>query len=110
MYDCSQTVILRLEKNMGSGIDFSSWKTKHDHLTSNFIESLRLEKTTRIIKSNHQPITTIPSTVSLSATSTHFLNTSWDGDSTTSLSNPLQYITTPEKKWFLISSLSPGTT
>jgi len=42
------------------------------------IESLRLEKTSKIIKSNPHPL--CPQTVSYSATSTRFLNTSREGD------------------------------
>jgi len=42
--------------------------------------------------------------MSLSATSPHFLNTSIAGESTTSLGNLFQYLTTfSEKKFFLIS-------
>jgi len=41
------------------------------------IKSLRLEKTTQIIQSNPNPLT-----VSLSATSTHFMKTARGGDST----------------------------
>ena len=50
------------------------------------IESWRLEKTSKIIKSNHQPITTM----SWSAISTRFLNTSRNGDSTTFLGSLFQ--------------------
>ena len=45
--------------------------------------------------------------MSLSTTSKRFLNTSRDGDSTTSLGSPFQCLTTlPVKKFFLISSLN----
>lgn len=44
----------------------------------------RLEKIPKITLSNYQPIPPHPLPTSLSATSTGFLNTSWDGDSTTS--------------------------
>jgi len=47
------------------------------------IESLRLEKTSKIIKFNCQQNTTMPAKPC--ATSTRFLNTSRDGESTTSL-------------------------
>jgi len=42
------------------------------------IESLKLEKTTKIIKSNISPLPPCPTTVSLSATSSQFWNTSRD--------------------------------
>ena len=48
-------------------------------------ESLRLEKNSKIIQSNHHPTTPCPLTTSLSATSTQFLNTSRDSDATMSL-------------------------
>ena len=48
-------------------------------------ESLRLEKTSKITKSNHQPIPT----TSLGATSPRSFNTSVDGDSTTSLGSSM---------------------
>jgi len=47
-------------------------------------DPLRLEKTCKIIESNHQPTPPCQLTTSLSATST-WLNTSRDGDCTTSL-------------------------
>ena len=59
---------------------FSMWNHR-------IIESRRLEKTTKIIKSNCEPITPCPLTMSLSATSTRFSNTFRDGDSTTSLAD-----------------------
>jgi len=49
------------------------------------IESLRLEKTTKIITSNYQPNPPCPPSTSLSATSPWFFNTSTDSDFTTSL-------------------------
>ena len=53
------------------------------------IESPRLEKTSKIIQSNHPPITNISHYVmSLSTTSKCFLNTSMDSDSTTSVVSP----------------------
>ena len=46
-------------------------------------ENHRLEKTSKIIKSNHPPNTTMPTrTYPESATSTRFFNTSREGDST----------------------------
>lgn len=58
------------------------------NIVSNNIYSLcnhRLEETFEIIKSNHQPDLLGPiAKLSLSATSTHTLNTSRDGKSTTS--------------------------
>jgi len=49
------------------------------------IESLRVEETSKITRSSHQPIPPCPLTTSLSATSPQFLNTSRHGDPTTSL-------------------------
>jgi len=67
-----------------------------------------LEKTSKIMKSNHPPNTTMPTKpYSESATSTCFLNTSGDGDSATSLDSLFQCLTTPSvKKFFLISNLN----
>jgi len=45
-------------------------------------------------------------TMSLRSTSTHFLNTSRHGDSSTSLGSLLQSLTTPEKTFFLKSNLN----
>ena len=60
----------------------------------------------KVIKFNDQAITPCPLTMSLSATSTCFLNTSRDGVSTTSL---FQCLTTLlEKKCFLTSNLNPS--
>ena len=56
---------------------------------------LGLEKTTKIIKFNHPPITPLPLTTSLSAASTCALITSRDSDSNTSLGSSIfriQYI------------------
>jgi len=59
-----------------------------------------LEKTLKIVKSNHQPITTMPCL--------HiFFNTSRDGESITSLGSLFQCFTTLSvKKFFLISNLN----
>jgi len=54
-------------------------------------ESLRLEKSTEIVTSNGQAMPPCPLTTSLSATSPWFLNTSRDGDCTTSLGSLCQY-------------------
>ena len=63
------------------------------------IESLRLEKNTKITKSNHHPTPTMPTNQSLSATLPNFSNTS--------LGSLFQCITTlSEKKIFLISNLN----
>ena len=71
----------------------SSWIIKH----------LRLEKTTEIITNPPPPCLL---TISLSATSTHFLDTSRDGDSTTSQGSLCQCITTLLRIIsFLISNL-----
>ena len=62
-----------------------------------------MEKTSKIIKSNHHPNTPM----SPSATSTRFLNPSRDGDSPTALGSLVQGLTTlPVKKFFLIFSLN----
>ena len=53
-----------------------------DEFRYRIIESLGLEKTAKAIQSNHQPIPTVPTDPSLSATSARFLNTFKDGDST----------------------------
>jgi len=63
---------------------------------------IKAGKTTAITTTNTSPLST-----SISATSPVFLNTSKDGDSTTSLGSPFQHLTTLwEKKFFLISNLS----
>ena len=64
------------------------------------IESLRLEKTSKTIWSNHQLITTMLTYMLLSATSTHFLNVSRNSDSATSLGSLFQCIATPSEKIF----------
>ena len=70
-------------------------------------EPLRLEKTSKATKSTPNPLPPWPLTMSLSATSQWFLNTSRDSDSTTSLGSLSQCITTlPEKKLFLTSNLN----
>lgn len=63
------------------------------------IELLSLEKTSKITKTNHQSITTMP--MFLIATSTCFSNIYRDGDSTTSLGSLLHHlIILPEEKMF----------
>ena len=71
------------------------------------MELLSLENISKIIWSNCWPITTMPTKpCPLSATSPHFLNTSRDNDSSTSLGSPFQSLTTlSEKKFVLISYL-----
>ena len=71
-----------------------------------FHRIIRLKKTTKITKSNHQLITPCPLTTSLSATSPRFLNTSRDSDSITSLGRLCHCSTTlSEKSCFLSSNL-----
>jgi len=72
------------------------------------MESLRLEETSKIIESNRQPNTTMPAKPCPEVPYLHvFLNTSSDGDSTTSLGSLFQYLTTLSiKKFFLISDLN----
>ena len=72
------------------------------------IESLILEQTSKIIQSKHQPIPTMPTNhIPQCHILTVFLNTSGDGDSTTSLGNLFQCITTlSEKKVFLTSNMN----
>jgi len=67
-----------------------------------------LEKTSKIIQSNCPLITSIShSFMSLSTTSKCFLNTSMDGDYTTSLGSSFQHLTTLSgKKFFLTSNLN----
>jgi len=69
------------------------------------IESLRLEKTSEVIKSNCQPITTMPAKPYPKVPPLHIvLNTSRDGDS---LGSMFQFLTTLSvKKCFLISNLN----
>jgi len=67
------------------------------------IELFRLEKTSKIIKSNRHPNTTMPAKLYLH----FFLKTSRDGDSTTSLGSLFQCLSTLQvKKFFLISNLN----
>ena len=66
------------------------------------IESLRLERSTKIPKPN--PPLPCPLTTSLCATSAPFWNTCRDGDSPTSLCQCLT--TLSDKKLFLISNLN----
>ena len=71
------------------------------------IESLRLEKISKNIQSNHQLMPTTPTkTMYLSATSPRFLNTPRDSDSLGSLCQCLTIL--PEKKFFLIFNLNFG--
>ena len=68
-------------------------------MTGRKSESHRLEKTCKIIKSNHQPNTSMPTKPYLEVPHLHvFLNTSRDGDSTTSLGSLLQCLTTVSVK------------
>ena len=69
-----------------------------------------LEKASTVTKSNHQPILTMSTNMVLSATSEHFLNTSRDRVSTTSLGSPFQCLTTLLEKFFLISTLNLSST
>jgi len=71
------------------------------------MESLRLEKTSEIIKSNRHPITTMPDKPCSQVPHPHgFLNPSRDGDSSTALGSLVQRLTTLSvKKFFLISNL-----
>jgi len=69
-------------------------------------------QTSRYLQSkNHfgwkTPFRSSPVTISLSTTSSCFLNTSRDGDPTTSLGNPFQCLTTPSvQKLFPISNVN----
>lgn len=68
-----------------------------------FIASLRLEKISMTIKPDPSSPPPHPLTVSPSVTSLRFLNTSRNGDPTTSLGNPSQCLTALlEKQSFLI--------
>lgn len=55
-------------------------------------ESQNHRKNTKITKSNHQPMPVIALDMSLSTTSTLFLNTSRDNESITSLCSLFQYL------------------
>lgn len=79
-----------------------------EEISIRFIESPRLEKNSKVIQSNCPPITSISHyTMSLSTTSEHFLNTSRDSDSITSLGSLYHCLTTlAEKKFFLTSNFS----
>lgn len=72
------------------------------------IESHRLEKTSKVIQSNHPPTTSMsPLTMSLRTTSKCFLDASRDGDSTTSPGSLFQLPTTLlEKKCLPVSNLN----
>jgi len=72
------------------------------------MDSSRLEKISKIIKYNCQPNTTMAAKSCPGVPYLHvFLNTSRDGDSTTSLGILFQFLTTLSvKKFFLISSLN----
>jgi len=66
-----------------------------DNLFHGIIESLRLEKTSKISKPNHHPNTTMTTEPCSKVPRLHvFLNTSSDGDSTTSLGSLFQCLTT----------------
>jgi len=61
----------------------------------------------KIVQSDHKSTPPCPLTVSLSATSTWFLNTSRDGDPTATLSSLCHCLSTlSEQKFFLISNLN----
>ena len=70
------------------------------------MESLRLEKTSKVTWPNRQPIPTMPTDHILSATSTRLWNTSRDGDCTTSLGSLCHCSTTPSRGVFLPSNLN----
>lgn len=76
----------------------------HDAKDRRITEPLRLEKSSKITWSNHQPIPTMPTDHVLSATSTQLWNTSSDGDDgdpSTSLSSLFQCSATLlENKFF----------
>jgi len=76
--------------------------------TTGITESLRLEKTSKIIKSNCHPITPMPAKPRPKVPHLHvFLNPSRDGDSTTALGSLVQCLTTlAVKRLFLISNLN----
>ena len=71
------------------------------------MESLRVEKTSKIPKSNPSPPSPCPLTMSLSTPSALYLNICRDGDTTTSLGNLYHCITTLlEKKFSPVSNLN----
>ena len=82
------------------------WETVwHSSRSCCFIELYMLEKTTKMIQSNPNPSPPCPLTTSLSATSPWFLNTSRDGDCTTSLGSLCHCSTALFEKRLLISNL-----
>ena len=82
-------------------------RTESSKINRRITESLRLEKTSKILYPNHHPITSCPLPMSLSATSTWFLNTSRDGDSTTLLGSLFKCVTILSKnKFSQISNLN----
>ena len=89
-----------------TGYRYASIVGKHAE-NHGIIGSLRLEKTSKIMKSNQQPSPPCPLTMSLSAISLCFLKTFGVGDCSTSLGSLCQWLTAPsEKKFFLISNMN----
>ena len=64
-------------------------------LPDDFIESLRLEKTSKIVKSICQTITTMPTKPCPEVLYRHVFYTSRDGESTNSLGSMLIYLSSP---------------
>lgn len=74
-------------------------KSKGTSGTHRIIESLKLEKTSKITETTQQ-CQVHYYIISLSTTFTHFLNTLRSSDSTTSQGNLFQWLTTPSVKNF----------
>lgn len=94
------------------GLYFGPLKWQEVCWAHRLFKSFRLEQTSKIIRSDHQPMPTMPLILSLSATPPQLWNTSRDGDFPTSLGSLGQCITAFLKnKCFLITKwTSPGTT
>ncbi|KAK4815219.1 hypothetical protein QYF61_022866 [Mycteria americana] len=98
--------LLALLRDGCCGYQTTALTQRYDVPNHRITESYRLEKTFKIIESNHKPNTAKNHhyTMSLSTSSKRPLNTSRDGDSTTSLGSLFQcLITLSVKKNFLIS-------
>lgn len=105
---------IRAEKWNSIPTTYSDWKNKQSGLyltdscsaASIYIESPRLERTSVLIQSNYHHHFLTKLCPSMQA-SKWFLNTSRNGDATTSLGNPFQCVTTLlENKWLLIPDLN----
>ena len=98
-------ILLAFRKTMNHWLLMS--QVYHGGSIRRVIESLRLKKGTKISSPMANPSPLCPLTTSLSDTFTHFLNTSWDCDFTTSLGSLCHCLTAlPENNFFLIFNLN----